>query len=815
MGAIQPTITVDTGAGDAVIVPVNKLSVTWKLGQPESISYESRDPQARGLADVGAAIIDCSFGNGVSARLLSAGAQLVNDLPPTVSETGSSIGQALATTHIGRLSGQQIKLIDAFNGRLGAIKTYAGDTLIDRLPDAQGIAYTSIGVDDSSPMSALIAFTYRIDPGVAQLLLDIDVNRDNALHATQVIAERLASTVDPQQAQFYVDSGAQEVVVGNLGGGPGVAFQPDVSQPQPILLATQYQQQAIDQCRSCSFQGGDTHHGIPDGGRLTDIQTINNQASDATGNFRSGLPVISIYVNRDRGGVYYYPGDGALHAMSQAMGVTDLWYDETIHMLFAATDAGVYQGAADPGVTDPWQRLGGMALQVVRLAKDGGLLYALVEFQNGGARHVLRYPGSSSGYGYDGWDDMLTFPGLVDMGVCNGTIYLITQSMPNIVLFADGDQRALPNSGAYPVGFDAISTDGFTVDGLVVRTDQGSSALYYVAAGAKTFTPMNTDTSLVDRYGAPVMVNEIRACSTGEILFSNGSVSVALLAATSVGVYVTADATGATGWRFTGGQSNIGDIDVQHVAVSPGRLWLGHMLTRVWAINDTSIYLSPNGTVNWVDVIAKPLDAGPAFYEAWRQQYGVFPDNVADTIAYRGYTLTRVVNGIGEYDYIMINEDSTAPAGAHRDSEISEISTPALLSEVRASQVLCDGMVRFLGWTSRPQTILVVQSMADDTSDALFVLRPTHDVSATGAIVSTVVNGGDGGQVVTLGAVDIAGYVLEHTISYDADQDPGAVSTTTRIGTLCLEDRTDPTAVTADLWYAVSRQQLYAGHRSR
>ena len=111
----------------------------------------------------------------------------------------------------------------------------------------------------------------------------------------------------------------------------------------------------------------------------------------------------------------------------------------------------------------------------------------------------------------------------------------------------------------------------------------------------------------------------------------------------------------------------------------------------------------------------------------------------------------------------LVNPTSQAPAGQHRQSELSEISTPALMSVVQASGLLVAAMARFLAWTARPQVIVEVESYADDVGSPLFGVRPCMAATVSGTPMDYVI--APGGTPFTLGTYAISGYVLEHTIN--------------------------------------------------
>lgn len=826
---------------------VVSLSIHRRLGVPEDLAFVANGGTVSaltpGLQPGGTRIIGMSLDNAakMDARMLSGGTQVTYDFPVSVTESGKGIGSVLATTVIPRMTAQQITLGALFNGAPNTIESAAGQIIAPNniLPDLAGIAFVPVGLPRTKQAAAL-AHTFPVDAAIADILLDVDINEDTVLRAIQTIVERIGAYADPQQAQFVVDSsdfgvygGSQSVAIGHKGAAPVLTFKQGAGVTQPILRGTLAQAQTIDMSASCAFKGGDTHHGVPDGGKFTAIRTINQELLDATGNYRSGLPVIAHYINRYQGGVYFWPGDGTLHPMSQAMGVTDLWYDENGPVLEAATEAGVYEGPADPDAAAkaPWKRLGSMALKVLRVQREQGVVYALVEAQATSTRSVIQYPASSPGAdlaksGMAGWSLVCAQAGISDFVVMGGYCYYVAQGTEDRVWqhhigTSDND---LPmkisvdqNSGSSPTvtGMDVMTAgnQGTLATGMFVRTTSGAGALYYVAAG--TTALLTAGMGLVDDSRLPLMVNSISQHGAGVVQWSTGARSVTLWAATNQGCFMTASPTG-NNWTPTIGQSNLGDLNLLHIVSAPPRTWLGRILTRVYALTDNALYVSHNGTVNWVDVFSNALDTGAAFYALWKKQYGVWPDNLATGTYWSGkplyypvtskaYNLVRSLDGLGEYRYTLYNWQSQAPAGAHRSALLSYISTPALVPEVNASQLLLDAMVRFLAYTARPQTILTIDSYFEDTADPLRALQPTQMVLVSGTFEQCV----DGGDIVYVTYTDQPFYVLEHTITFDAATDPTGCTTTTRVGAILLDDRSDPNKIAADALYELNRQQKY------
>jgi hypothetical protein len=687
-----------------------------------------------------------------------------------------------------------------------------------------------------------------------------------------MVSERLGSYIDPQRAQFVIDSSdfglgggvVATVTIGNLGAAPHLTFANlvDSSTVAPILDGSLFQPQTLQCCALTSFQGGTTNHGMPDAGTITDIVTVNHNITDATGNYRSGMPVVSIYGDRNNGGVYFLPGDGALHPMSQAMGVHGLWYDESAPIIYAATEAGIYQHSPDPADTTPWARLGGMALPCIKVISSYGRVYALATFPANGTVHVLMYAGPGTGlpeptkgYGYDDWQSVYSTPGLADFGVYTyvgadpsiTTLYAISTNatgkiIQHILEVPSGTTGVPADSlidlgGVVAVGLDCLVSYALAPNGkaqtaitsIFVRTDGGSSRMFRItgSGGVITLTgnfvsvpalgPAST-TGLADAYGNPVQVNQIYQHSPGIITWDGGiAANVAILAATSAGIFANPNLNGSGVWQPTDGQSNLGDFNVDRVASAPPRQWLGQTLSQVWGVAGRSIYRSPNGTINWIDIMAKPLDGGPAFFAAYKKLHGSYPDNTATTLPWPAhgpnagaYTVYRGLNGIGEFTYHMVNPTSVAPAGAHRFTELSQVASPSQVAEIASSGLVFDAMARFLAYTARAQLILEIHSRFTDPASPLRTLRPTHQ-----AVVSGTVQGynvgitAPGSPISFVSYSGLVCYVLEHTIAYDSEVDPNACVTTTRLGVLCLDDRSSPDKVDQDLWSRISRMALY------
>lgn len=844
--------------------PVNGLvrtSVKWAVGAAEQISYTAQGAAAvaaltPGQPPQGTRLIGITFGaGGVDTRMLSGGTQANQTAPADMSESGSGAGQVLMTTFIDRLTAQQIRLDDVFNGTAGTVITSSGRVLTPNgvLPNFVGLSSAAMGgPGDVYPND--LNFNFIISPEIAGIILDIDSDRDTVMRCTQAVTERLGSYIDPQRAQFWIDSGdfgadgstRNSVNVGLLGTTSRVTFVNYSDDPTdsfntvaPIRDGTQYQPQTLQKCRLTSFQGGQTSHGMPDNGNLTDVITVNHNLGDATGNYRSGMPVFAFYGDRNNGGVYYSPGDNALHPMSQAMGVRGLWYDNSLSLIYAATDAGVYQHSPNPQDPPLWARLGGMALKVHRVLSTLGRVYALVEFPSNSTIHVLMYAGPGTnlptpdtGKGYDGWVSVYTTAGLADFTVITSpdgttTLYAISDnsrgfiikhvlSLPGVAGTPDiEDTVTATKDGSAGVGIDSITGSALdplgaaqnTIVRAYIRTDSG-----VVTTDGSVWSVPN------DINGNPVQVNHIYQHSPGRMTWDFiGSVNVALLIGTSAGVFASASPFGGS-WIATDGQSNIGDTNIARVASAPPQSWLGQMRSEVWAIAGRSIARSPNGTLNWIDFTGKPLDGGPAFFAEYKRTNGVYPGSTVNLLhwppALAGsfnpgkYNIYRGMNPLGEFTYHMTNPNSTAPAGAHRFTELSENSTPSQVREVRSSALVFDAMARFLAYTEGDQIILEIESRFHEDSDPLRFLRPTHMSTVDGTIKQVITGQGEEAiEYVTYAGLTC--FVLEHTITWDAEQDPNTAMTLTKLGILCLDDRSDPSKVDSDLWGKISRMQIY------
>lgn len=846
MSALQPVLVL-SGDVSGTLVGVSKMSVTWSLGAPEQMSYTVNGENAGfltpGVAPSGTRIIGFSLDGGTSidARMLSGGTQANVDLPVTASEAGQSIGQILGTTYTHRLTAQQITLADVFNGIKGTVVAGTGRVLTPGgvLPNFAGVSY----------IPTAISFLYYIDNTAASVVLDIDSNRDKIIDIVQAVCARLGSYIDPQKAQYYIDSGdlgiagGPSVIIGYKGGSPYLTWTDPVddTSTQPILTGSQIQPQTLATTRYCSLTGGSTPHGMPLGGKITDLVTVNHNANNGTGNYRSGMPVLAIYGDRNNGGVYYWPGDGALHPMSQAMGVNFLWYDDSLPLIYAATDAGVYQHSPDPGDTAPWARLGGMALKVKKVLSTLGRVYALVEFPNSGIPHVLMYAGAGTGlaapptgYGYDGWQSIYGLSGLQDFGVqsflvagqITTTLYALSSSATGYVI---KHVVELPGSAPLPadtltklggfvgIGMDctidyAVSPNGArqaVITQIYIRTDAGSAGVLLVGGGV-----LNTN-GMTDAQHNTVMVNQITQHNAGTFAWDGGlSVAVTLLAATSAGVFVS---SGGGGWLPTDGQNNLGDTNITHVASAPPSSWLGVMQTAVYGTDGAAFYSSRDGLLHSEQALAKNLDAGPAFFAAYKQNTGSYPGSTDTTMKYPHwtngpYTVHRVLDGIGQFAYIMENPLSTAPADAARFDELSQVSTPSQVAEIPNSTLLLDGMARFLAYTEKPQGIFEIHSLFWDTGDPLRTLRPTDQAGINGTVQSLIIGASPTPIVFTnLNAVV---WVLEHSWNYDADVDDKAVTTVTKCAYLLLDDRSDPAKIDSDLAQRISRMALYSTGRS-
>ena len=182
-----------------------------------------------------------------------------------------------------------------------------------------------------------------------------------------VVVIRLFMMLMPSSDISFWISRVPAPIKSSPGGTPFAAFSPCTT--PAVLRPTKAQAQTTDMCVSCTFKGGSTNHGMPSAGKFTDVQTLAN-----------GMAIMGVYAATDQGGVYFWPGDGSIYPMTQAMGVNSIWFCESLgNLTFAATDAGVYNGPVDMR-TDPfpyqdvWPRLGAMSLKTIRVQVDESII---------------------------------------------------------------------------------------------------------------------------------------------------------------------------------------------------------------------------------------------------------------------------------------------------------------------------------------------------------------------------------------------------------------------------------------------------------
>lgn len=846
MAAIQPVLVL-SGDVSGTLVGVTKMSITWSVGAVESMSYTLNGDQVSkvtpGIAPTGTRKLGFSFDGGASidGRMLSTGTQVEVDLPVVASETGQSIGQVLSTSYTHRLTAQQVRLDDVFNGVKGSVVTSSQRILTpgNILPNFAGVAF----------IPTVFAFFYTLGAAIASIVLDIDSNRDKISDIIQAVCERIGSYINPQLAQWYFDSGdlgvagGPGVVIGEKGTSNHLTFitPVDGTSRQTIEPGSQVQPSTLQETFACSIKGGSTNHGLPDGAQITDLLTVNHNPGDGTGNYRSGMPVMATYGDRNNGGVSCWIGDGAWHPMSQAMGVHSLWYDDSLSLIYAATEAGIYQHSPNPEDPPIWARLGGMALPCAKVISSYGRVYALVTFPNSGIAHVLMYSGPGTGlpepakgYGYDDWQSVFSLSGLTDFGIITTvisggtttTLYALssgsTGKVVKQILELPGGATPpkaslLDLGGTVGIGLDCVIAYANAVNGpftvrqavitdIYVRTDGGSANLFRLGTGAAT--PVST-AGMTDANDNTVQINQIYQHSPGVIAWDGMSTPIQFLAATSAGIFASAD---GVHWRATDGQSNLGDVNVTRVASAPPVTFLGEVQTGIYGTDGSAFYASRDGLLHSEQMLTRNLDAGPAFFAAFKKNTGSYPDNTDTTMKYPDwhagpYTVRRGTDGIGLPTFTMENPTSTAPADAARFDEQSNVSTPSQVAEIPNSTLLLDGMARFLAYTSAPQGIFQINSWFEDTADPLRTLRPTYQVGIDGTIASLIIGVSD--TPIVFVDINAVVWVLEHTINYDADEDPTTATTVTKCAYLLLDDRSDPAKVDSDLAQRISRIQLY------
>ena len=767
--------------------------------------------------------IGLSLDNGltVTQRMLSFGAQLDwREDGTSIGESGSCMGLALGATPVFRQEVQQVRFRDLLSGQKNYIRAQASPSDIV----APGDIIPSIAGLDAVPIYGSDPFAFATDNAVSNILVDADVNRDYVLKALDVFQQRLAGQVHPSHANYVIDSGdrgwekAPAVSFGRVDTAPRLTLTNDL--PHMVARGVTYRENVEDVTRSVDFDGGDSLHGMPESGKFTSIVTINHELADATGDYRSGMPVVGVYVNRNQGGVYFDPGDGALHPMSHIeMGVNCLWYDEPTHQIYAGTDQGTYAGAADPDVIAPWARLGSNWSVTTKVQKENGVLYAKGHFRDG-PEQIVCFPnqsGQPDGQGIDGWSYLLSPPGFADFAVAGNCLYVLSSTYNRAILFydlsnlgADTVFIGLP-AGVVAQGLDVLQGPSGAALGVMVRCDTGARNLYYIAPGGRSLTYAGG--GLVDVYGAPAMVNNVVVHPAGVFSYDTGDVPVRLLASTNRGMFVTASA-GGNNWRRTGGQDNSQDIELKSAASAPPRTWLGRVVTRVYAITDRGLYASHDGLLHLVDQMAKPLGKGPAFYAVWKARLQRYPNNTDTTLLYPNpdtgpFTVSRMLNGLGQFVYVMFDPASVSAAGGHRFGHLPEYAAPALVPEVRSSQLLLDAESRFLAYAAGKRVDMTIPTFTDDAHDPKLDLRPGMMVACNFNLEDTYADIGN--TPIVWKHVQGNFYVLENRCKL---VEGGIVEITLRLSNLYLDHpRDDPESIVGDLFYDSSRRSLYSNNK--
>ena len=594
-----------------------------------------------------------------------------------LSETGLSLFQGYTFQGIDRATFHNVTLADALYGAQGTIvpqviSPFPGEFGAGiPLQYVQGILRGIPGLDSWAGRSKL-AYIPVIDPAIADILLDGDVNADLEDTALSAFLNQIAGVALPDDTAPYGTRGTwvedssdaalnltgitQGIAIGHVGMSPVGTFRQTVtgsSDAQIIETPGNYVQlQAhLDEVISVySPQGGSTNHGLPESAKISDPICIRtNHGRDATG-WDNSLCVFCADDGAGSGGVYYWAHDGMAYPVGQPLpGANSLQHLPNAELLYVATLTGVYTHSSDVTDTTSWTRVGGLASTVKRIVVDATqssstepVIIAEVSGSGSGGDGLYIYPGlddSGTDAGYYGWSSMMvgsvstwSYHWLAD------ELDIVDPNDPAVVLCIFGasgglsvpvTSRFVTPSGSSITGLYPLSRAGegwldtaHTVEaGTVVLSASGALGLYLMHPNG-VFTNLNADFSMVDDTGNPPTVNRVFYFG-GTIVLDGVDQFVSLIACTDSGPYLSANPWGGS-WKAMGKQSGVANVNFQSIAVGQPQTIVDRVVTRLYGATDQGLYVSHSGSRYWDNETTDALTIG-AYLTALAGQIGAGP----------------------------------------------------------------------------------------------------------------------------------------------------------------------------------------------
>jgi hypothetical protein len=678
--------------------------------------------------------------------------------------------------------------------------------------------------------------------------VNVDIWDDTVANALITVLRAVAGKYDPRdtvplgsRGHYHVDMVGRQAKAGAVGTVPKLAL---VANPGTGVYEVDQTTTAVfdatklaihpgnEQLRAqAQFLGDASNHGLPDNYRLTGLEILFPTAPNAA--WYRNLLFVAVSTGSESGGVYYYVHDGLFRPCSQTMDVACMALDGSApQTLYVGGTYGVFSWAPvpvqlntpqpkpSPGVSAPgaWAQLGALSSAVTVLCipgKDGDgntVVWALAALGTSGTG-IFQYPANAgednSDLGYGGWSLLAQGGNITAMAGGIGNLYYVDGSDPTTVYYQAAGQAAVrldegQFAGAGITGLDYLPG----MVGIVVRTTAGSAGLYFIALGDHTAIDLNADGSLSDAYGN-VLVNAVRETSAGSL---NGS-QVALLAGTDTGIFWTgvAPGVGNLGWQQATAQSGIGDLNVTLLAAGATQAILDRSFERVYAGNDTALWISNTGALWFFDALNAALDIGP-FWMALASRNGLanFVDNNFDLLFASGTNLTLAKTNAGrgvstqyitiaatdlacppqnfvwarkltarnDFNYRLVKVDSPAPYFAMEIQELAEITANDAVSVMQASEQLALAHLRYLMEAAQAPMTLDLSGMAYNVQDAALATLDTGDQIALTCQYSPA--GADGTITPVCNWSSAPFYVLV----YDEILDAGLMKVTMSVGSI-------------------------------
>lgn len=624
--------------------------------------------------------------------------------------TGNDISDGFNRIYIDRVTFVDVACEDILYGDFGTIGI--GDNSLIKsgppwLPWQRGLLRSVPGRSSLKGGNTWLAFKGVMDSHLAGQRVTFDANQDSIMRCIQTLMKAIGGIYKPNndsapfgsRQHYTVDVKNRQVLAGYVGQTPKMTFvaHPGSGVDSYDLDETQFayidgesltiEPTLQDMRAQVDFIGGQSNHGLPDGGKITCAVTINNQTpgTQINGNevgpsaWDCSLLVVGVSTGDEGGGLFYLV-DKDFYPISQQCDINALIVSANGgNELWAATNNGVIFGTFNYRQSR-FATLGGLTASIAALHSQGDTITAIANSgDNGtGVNGVYIYPALSgdadnSTVGWAGWSRITLFdvvdgiffhqPDFIYGG--DGVFYYVDSSAPSTLIkhVINGTQKSVDTTNlTYQFeGFDEFNFEYIGTTPLcVIRTSGGAlgtSCIYEEAGPSLQILPFNAF-GLSDQFGA-LAVNKVIAYPP---LWSINGVNVTFLAATDRGLYYCIDLNGSQ-WYPASGQNGVTDVTGTWVAAGTIQSVMGRPVIRLFVGSDTTVFVSNTGGIYFQDILSLPLDLGPAFY-ALAQDAGQipFPDNNVGGLAVDATTVGNGGSTIGSIPpltggFVLTNQD--------------------------------------------------------------------------------------------------------------------------------------------------------------